>query len=777
MSLAGLETQDLGQFNFDINDLNPFPQNSSFDFSVDSQLSNFQFDNNLGHTPLMADQYGLDQWASAFGGEEMPVHTRPHESSPARDSGRLDSSFQTSWLYDVPDVSPTTTESLAQGYFPDGSLRQPQPFQNATTDASPLTSASDWSILEASMNASPASQDASTPASSESQSNSQIRTRKRRAVDDDSAEATLPLANQRGSGSGIEVDPSDIPHPGGDGNSLVSSSSRQGRLFTQRNAVPQASLRTLPSSPVISIAAFAESCQAACDALMSISSAPVEATSLRRDLERLQSILHQVQSDSDAHLPSTVLQELPSLSSRLQVISAPSSEVLSDSAQRHRYNKPDPEIRADYLRECQIQARRIVRSLCATINSVQAHNTGTASSTDDLMLTSGRNVHLFASASRSPSPESGVQMWVESTSQWQMMSDSPSPMDDSTASASRANVQAAVASTVSNDEGRAGYRSLSGGAVLIANDLASDGPLASTVSEQQPLSQSQRGGDQVSTSLPFFDEDLDFDVQVHRHRSHAQANSAPALDTINSAASTLSRVDDLAQASSSPQNRDLQVRRTENAPPSSTLLSPGTAAPTSLVQSTANPQATGLAMQTSPDAPLGLPATTTTGHQTQSLAAHQLLLPLLATLFASYIASSNNALSPSLQYLLIPLALSSLLSTSIFACSSIFLAALSFNNLDLPRHAASQWVGSDPVVAMVKLTLCAVLTAQLPRFLVSRARMGVAVMGLLSMFDGQGCRGTGTGSLSTYSEEGEGRLTPTPEWLVEMRELTPVVVV
>jgi len=102
MSLAGLETEDLGQFNFDINDLNYLPpvNDPSFDFTFDPQFSNFQFDNNLGHTPIVSDQYGLDQWASPIGGD-MPVHTRPHPSGPSQDSGQLDLNFQAGWPQDA----------------------------------------------------------------------------------------------------------------------------------------------------------------------------------------------------------------------------------------------------------------------------------------------------------------------------------------------------------------------------------------------------------------------------------------------------------------------------------------------------------------------------------------------------------------------------------------------------------------------------------------------------------------------------------------------------
>lgn len=669
MSLAGLETQDLGQFNFDINDLNQLPQfnDPAFDFSFDPQLSNFQFDNNLGHTPLMADQYGLDQWASSFGGD-MPVHTRPHPSGPTRDSGGLDSSFQASWLHDVQDVSPMS-ESLAQGFFPDGSLQQPEPFQNATTDASPLSSASDWIILEASLNASPAPQgEPNTPASSQSPESSQLRTRKRRATDEGGPEATLPLANQQGSGSSIEVDPSDIPKPGGVQRPKLPSRSQ---LLSQRDGalaflpdesgyIPTPSSSSLPAQ----VAAFADTLQSTVDALQRLSSAPVETGRLSSELQRLRSAIAQVQSSGNAGLSGTVVQQVQTLASRLEAVSSSVGESQTRSSRQHRYNKLDPELRPDYLRECQIQARRIVRSLCATINNVEAQNTGTSSPTDGPMLTSGRNVHLYASESgsqpsRSPaSLESGVRMWVESTHEWQLSSNSSSGSSlDSTAGVSQSGH--AAASTFSNDVGgRTQYRSLSNLELLaipngnssryplVVTGLPSDVPLASgEAHRRQSLSQSQGQAGFASSASLFIDEDLDFNVPVHRYRSYAQANSTSGSNTIGNVESRdpFDRVPPEARTSYSEIDR-LQVRRTELMPPSGNLLESqltqtNAANSSPLAQYVGSPQDASLVLQTSTDASLpgAIPGTTNASQQTQSSAAYQMVLPILATLFASYI--------------------------------------------------------------------------------------------------------------------------------------------
>jgi hypothetical protein len=631
MSLAGLESQDLGDFNFDLNDLNQY-NDPAFNFSFDQQLSNFSFDNNLGHTPLMADQYGLDQWASPIGGD-TPVHTRPHPSGPSRDSGGLDTSFQTGWLHDVPTVSPMI-ESYAQG-----SLLQPQPFQNTTAGASPLSSSSsDWSILEASVfDNSPAPQgDAGTPASSQSQSSdgSQIRTKKRRAADEDSPESTLPLANQRGSASGIEVDPSDLPKPGGLDRPSFSSSNRETVSARRTSQVPPSDLEQLPSeTPPSQLAAFANICQSASSVLQRLSSASVEAASLSNELQRLQAVLQQV-SETNADMSGTSGAQLQTLSPLLRTI----SDAGQNQSSSRRYNKLDPELRPDYLRECQIQARRVVRSLCATINNVEAQNNGTLPPTDGPMLTSGRNVHLFASEagtqplSTPASLSSGVGMWVESTSYWQLRSRHDSSYG-STPGATNEGSQPTAGSA--NSEGCTGY-SLQPELNLLGNPSA-DGPLPSTIAQGPSLLQDRQAEAFASPSL-FFNRSLDNGVQVHRYRSYGLENSATSDQArvyFSSSSDPLPGV--IAEAGNDRVQSPLEVVASSGYPLVSQFTQTNAAAP-SMVQNAQSPQDSPLVVQTNdvftPREPL---RTAIASHQTQSSTAYQLVLTLLATLFASCI--------------------------------------------------------------------------------------------------------------------------------------------
>jgi hypothetical protein len=98
MSLSVFDGQgtDLSQFNFDINDiglgLDDFSTSNhgeSFDFSSFEQPSSLQ---PTSYTPLITDQYGLDKWASSYGGQSVS-HSRPHPSASTQDSGQLDLSW------------------------------------------------------------------------------------------------------------------------------------------------------------------------------------------------------------------------------------------------------------------------------------------------------------------------------------------------------------------------------------------------------------------------------------------------------------------------------------------------------------------------------------------------------------------------------------------------------------------------------------------------------------------------------------------------------------
>ncbi|KAG0650301.1 hypothetical protein D0Z07_2956 [Hyphodiscus hymeniophilus] len=154
------ENLDLSLFNFDISGLNDF--NPTFDFFDqpdfhDQPVTSFQTDRSAApgsmsyHDPFVVDQYGLDHWASAQGGDTVS-HTRPHESFSSQDSGQLDSSFFDGGLHSSTE-SPTSqttpssqVSSFAESFYSNGTVAYQR---NAHSASISLPSAEvDWNLLE-----------------------------------------------------------------------------------------------------------------------------------------------------------------------------------------------------------------------------------------------------------------------------------------------------------------------------------------------------------------------------------------------------------------------------------------------------------------------------------------------------------------------------------------------------------------------------------------------------------------------------------------------------
>ncbi|PVH86341.1 hypothetical protein DL98DRAFT_510954 [Cadophora sp. DSE1049] len=427
---------DLGQFNFDINDMDfsaelPVQQN---DFSLYQQpFNDFSFDQQLGHSfyqqpqsysqaggqqnysnaPLTSDSYDtpgsydLDQY--------MPVaHTRPHPSSSTQDSGQIDSSQQ-SW-------SEFSTAPRAN-------------------DNGHLSSTSDWNVLESTLiSNSPGDlhdRNSSTGLASSqlervSSGRSPLSSRSSRVVNAQGVAATLSSGNNRtaanaasihadfnaqhratamnnlrqnvpavgfDSGSGISVDPSDILD------------------------VPLLASRQRPSPAASSavLRGLSENCQQVSESLQTINSSRSEYIGLGKDLQRLRSVAD-VLSSRQTVVPGAVLSAAEQFQSQLDTLLARLDSTVSAGTSNPLLQTLDPEFYAEYLRQCQVEARRLLRSLCATINTVQAQNTGTHVAGNTQTLTSGRNAQLFPSPSQG-SPQSslvsGAGMWTESTHDWQ----------------------------------------------------------------------------------------------------------------------------------------------------------------------------------------------------------------------------------------------------------------------------------------------------------------------------------------------------------------------
>jgi hypothetical protein len=495
MSFPELESQDLSQFNFDINDidLTDFPTastNQSFEFSFHQQPSSFQSNNQTLYTPLLEDQYGLDEWAEPQGYNPVS-HSRPHPSSSTRDAGQLLSNYQSSWLVaDDSEISPRTS-TFADNYWPDGSVQNPQIPQQGVANESPMLSATpDWSILENSLEGErysppqPQNSPGLQPSTAEMKKQQSLsrdlplqeRDRLSDGVDDrplgsdlegldmsrhdrllprpdevlfstsevqssrkrPAAEELVRSQNTGGlspviqsSNPGILVDPSDTRPPsdpcGCFSPSDVSSSSdgQYGSDELLKIGLNEQLLESLdcvsathPPSPRFSHALaprgsanFSQDvhelinlCASLSRSLRAIPSPPGECRALASELQQLRSVLSQLQvRTTEEDIPGSVLEAVKALALQLQVLSSHVWQLLHSGRLAHQSQEPlDPMFRQEFYRECQTQARRLLRSLCATINTVQAQNSGTSPSPatgNTQMLTSGRNLQLFVSSS------------------------------------------------------------------------------------------------------------------------------------------------------------------------------------------------------------------------------------------------------------------------------------------------------------------------------------------------------------------------------------------
>jgi hypothetical protein len=382
---------DLGQFNFDINvDLNDQSVNadSLFDFSFDQQPSSFQSNHQFGYMPVMSDQYGLDQWAEPQGFQPVS-HSQPHPASTSS-SGQLDANWPSDWLQAdslVSPVSPRTT-AFADNCWPDGSVGHPQMPQRSVSSVNsllPQPDTPDWSLLATTIinGSSPGSTGDATNNELSLDSEQPRRSRKRRAAEE--------LHSGRTSAEALEaLDQSGVGRMAPDIELLDPSDQQSERVRYQATSSSSAA----STSVAADIALLQNAAQLVSKSLRRIKRAPAEYIALGEELQQLEGTLARLQSSQNAEsiVPASELAIARSLSAQLQVLSTTSS---NSNGRRNNLQA----LRPDFARELQVNARRLVRSLCATINSVEAC---TDTSTEDRpVLTSGRNVQPQVSPSYS----------------------------------------------------------------------------------------------------------------------------------------------------------------------------------------------------------------------------------------------------------------------------------------------------------------------------------------------------------------------------------------
>lgn len=427
---------DLGQLNFDINDMdfNAEMAVQHNDFSLYQQpFNDFNFDQQPGHSfyqsqsfsqvgaqqsyssvPHMNDSfdtpgsYDLDQY--------MPVsHTRPHPSSSTQDSGQMLDNSQQSWsefstapratnnglLSSTSDwnVLASTLISDSPGDLHDRNsstgLASSQ-LERVSSGRSPLSSRNSRVVNATGLPATLSSENNRTAANAASihpDLNAQFR-----ATTSNNLRQNVPAVGYD-SGSGVSVDPSDILD------------------------VPLLASRQRPSLAASSavLRGLSENCQQVSESLQTINSSRSEYIGLGKEVQRLRSVAD-VLSSRQTIVPAGALAAAEQFRSQLETLSTRLDSTVSAGTLNPLLETMDPESNAEYLRQCQVEARRLVRSLCATITSVQAQNTGTHVTGNTQMLTSGRNAQLFPSPSQG-SPQSslvsGAGMWTESTHDWQ----------------------------------------------------------------------------------------------------------------------------------------------------------------------------------------------------------------------------------------------------------------------------------------------------------------------------------------------------------------------
>lgn len=400
------ENLDLSQFNFDISGLDnfsPMPNtaNQPFDFSyIDQQ-------------PFVPDQYGLDSWASAQGGDLPVSHTRPHNSLSSNDSGQLDSSFDSGFLSTESPGSlntPQSSGSFAEDFWPDGSVAHPQIAQLSSVS---LPSAEvDWSSgLESYITATSPAGD--LPASS------WMNRRGRRHVERVRSAAIQAMVDGIPSTNSLRPQPFVNPFEQLHNTSGSLSDSPTESWYDQSQSQSPGAANG-GSLEYWDLENGLENTRAlVVEATQALKSTGGTYQPIFEELQRLQVVLANVKSgdaEGTPDLRQALVSELESLTSQLHVLLTRVKNILrSTRGSMQRYNRLDPEYHPDHLTELSVQTRRLVSSLCATINNLPSQNTGTGDCiavTNTPVLSSG-NVQLAVSPSSPPSThpqDAGVYM-------------------------------------------------------------------------------------------------------------------------------------------------------------------------------------------------------------------------------------------------------------------------------------------------------------------------------------------------------------------------------
>ena len=344
---------DLSHFNFDLNGLNDLTE-PSFDFFDQTGFRPDRSAQLEALDPFVMDQYGLDQWASAQGGDVS--HTRPHPSS-SQDPGRVELSFYDGGL----DAHSESQTSSSQGVSPLTS----DFYQNETQPSVSLPSAEvDWSLLE-SLESARGDREQFSSEASESLNRRERRNKVR-------LERTRNAAIQQ------LVD--SIPSAHADSfNDRRTSGSTIDSLLDQSNQSPGAT-----SGGSLEYWGLENTHALVAEAAQALKSAPGAYQPIYEELQRLRSLLQVVKSGDTERTPvlqQAMVSEVEMLTSQLQVLLSRIKKMLRTGRiiNDQHHNRLDPESQ-DLVRGLETQTRRLVSALCATINTLRTQDTGSGGS-------------------------------------------------------------------------------------------------------------------------------------------------------------------------------------------------------------------------------------------------------------------------------------------------------------------------------------------------------------------------------------------------------------
>lgn len=373
MALPDFDTQvsDLVPFNFDMGELDfnnlSAGGDQSFDFSSFEPSPNIQ--QPIYH-PLLTDQFGLDQWAGAWA-DDLVSHSRPHHPALAstQDSGQ--GGLESTWYsggFQMDDSHVLPKSSIPAPYESTNS----SPLSDNVLSTSPESlSSPDWDVHGGSVfaNANVSANTSQEQSGAEEGLNRKERRSRERGLSKNAVQQlvdSVPSRHAKDLQEGVfnftDQQSTSFYEP-------VSDSGSEG--FGQKSSPSSSSSSssssfssTSSAAPVSSLVSLERIITDAVESLQAFQSSPARDQSITLDVSRLWDTIDNVKSRiPDANVTDSLLDNL-----HAQI------HAISENAIHQRHDQMAPEFRQEYVRQCQVSARRLVRSLCAVVVSLKSEN-------------------------------------------------------------------------------------------------------------------------------------------------------------------------------------------------------------------------------------------------------------------------------------------------------------------------------------------------------------------------------------------------------------------